>query len=86
MKETMKHDARSGERGKYEAPQMTVVPLRASASLLTGSAVGMMSGSAHVPADELWDFQSSSSDNIASSWNTATDDGFGEGWDNFFGE
>lgn len=63
----------------YEPPQMTVVPLRASASMLVGSMVGMESLDS-----ERWLFVNESN-NVVSEWSTLDDNSLDDqGWGSSF--
>ena len=82
MKETMKTEQLVAAAAAYEPPRMTVVPLRASASLLTGS-VGVMSGTAALEANK-WDF-ANSSNSVATEWSTLEGSGeSNQGWGSSF--
>ena len=82
MKKPMKTDYLIAEGVAYEPPRMTVIPLRASGSLLTGS-VGVMSGSAALEANK-WDF-TNSSNSVATEWSTLEGSGeSNQGWGSSF--
>ena len=78
MKKPMKTDYLIVEGAAYEPPRMTVIPLRASGSLLLGS----MQGSAN---EAQWQFiheaTESETGNTATEWGDATASEWGE---NFF--
>lgn len=81
----MKTDVTAVGAGIYEPPQMSMVPIRTSGSLLVGSAVGMMTGGVY-PIDPLdptitgFGFGETYG-NTATSWEDASSSDWGE---NFF--
>lgn len=78
----MKTDVTAVGAGIYEPPRMTMVPIRTSGAMLLGSApIGTMD---LIEQDFLYYGQYGGLGNTATEWYEATEDGFGDGWDNFF--